>query len=67
MQEMRPNLQFQSIVVKALQEAGEAFLIGAVGTSKFVHGTCEMCDRDAQRYTVGQMNKGDILFIGFQK
>ena len=27
-QEMRPNLRFQSIMVKALQEAGEAFLVG---------------------------------------
>ena len=41
-QEMRPDLRFQSIAVKALQEAGEAFLVGLLGQANLcaVHAKC---------------------------
>ena len=36
----------------------------AAGTSKFVYSSHETCDCDAQRYTVGQKNKGGYLIYG---
>ena len=44
-QGMRPNLRFQSIAVKALQEAGEAFLVGLLEQANLC--AVHMCDHNA--------------------
>ena len=53
------DLRFQSIAVKALQEAGEPFFGWPTGAGKPLHHTCKACNSDAMGHTIGQMNKGE--------
>ena len=59
-QEMRPNLQFQSIATKALQKEGQAFLVGLLEQANLcmVHAKCvTMMPKDIQ---LARWIRGDI-------
>ena len=55
-QRRREGLKLQSSAVLALQEWGEAFLVGLLETSKYMCHSCKMSDHNAERHTVGMEN-----------
>ena len=55
------DLKVQGLAVKALQEAGEAFLVGLLQQANLCAISCKTCHNHAERHTVGQMNHGGYL------
>ena len=62
-QKRKEGLKLQSSAVLALQEASEAFLGGAHGTSKSVCHSCKKSDYYAKRYPTSPQNPGEIFKI----
>ena len=60
MQKRREGLKLQSSVVLALQEAGEAFLVGLLEQADVCY-TCQTSDHYAKGHTASTQNPGGFL------
>ena len=60
-QRQREGLKLQSSAVLALQEAGEAFLVGVPQTGKYMCHSCKTSNHNAERHTVSTENQRRLL------
>ena len=60
-QKRREGLRFQSVAVLALQEVGEAFLVGLLEQANLCAIPCKAGYKYAERHSVGMENKRELL------